>query len=167
MDVAIRAAGPDDEAFLREMQYLALFVPPGEDPLARAVVDDPAIARYHVGFGSRPGDLGLVAESPSGTPIGAAWVRHSTADDPSYGYVDDETPELGIAVVDRYRGRGVGDALLTSLLAELPRCSLSVDRRNPAIRLYERHGFSELRREGDSVMMLRVRPDPVSAATGR
>ncbi len=167
MDVAIRAAGRDDEAFLREMQYLALFVPPGADPLPPAVVDDPAIARYYAGFGSRPGDLGRVAESPAGTPIGAAWVRYSTADDPSYGYVDDETPELGIAVVDRFRGRGVGTELLAALLAELPRCSLSVDRRNPAMRLYERHGFSELRREGESVLMLRVRPDPASAATGR
>lgn len=163
----IRAAGPDDEAFLREMQYLALFVPPGADPLPAAIVDDPTIARYYVGFGGRSGDLGRVAESPAGTPIGAAWVRYSTAADPSYGYVDDETPELGIAVVEEYRGRGVGAALLEALLAELPRCSLSIDRRNPAMRLYQRHGFAEVRREGDSVLMLHVRPDPVADAIDR
>ena len=163
----IRAAGPDDEALLREMQYLALFVPPGADPLPREVVDDPTIARYYVGFGSRPGDLGRIAESPDGTPIGAAWVRYSNAADPGYGYVDDETPELGIAVAEECRGSGIGAALLEALLAELPRCSLSVDRRNPAMRLYGRHGCTELRREGDSVLMLRVRPDPAAAASDR
>ena len=163
----IRAAGPDDEALLREMQYLALFVPPGADPLPREVVDDPTIARYYVGFGSRPGDLGRVAESSAGTPVGAAWVRYSTAADPGYGYVDAETPELGLAVVEEYRGSGIGAALLEALLAELPRCSLSVDRHNPAMRLYGRHGFTELRREGDSVLMLRVRPDPAAAASDR
>jgi ribosomal protein S18 acetylase RimI-like enzyme len=167
MNVTVRAAGSDDEAFLREMQYLALFVPPGADPFPREVVDDPTIARYYAGFGTRPSDLGRIAELPAGTPIGAAWVRHSTAADPSYGYVDDDTPELGIAVVEEYRGSGVGASLLTALLAELPRCSLSVDCRNPAMRLYERHGFAEIRREGDSVFMLHVRPDPGAAATGR
>ena len=167
MALLIRAAGPDDEALLREMQYLALFVPPGADPLPREVVDDPTIARYYVGFGSRPGDLGRIAESPDGMPIGAAWVRYSNAADPGSGYVDDETPELGIAVVDGHRGSGVGAALLTALLAELPRCSLSVDRRNPAMRLYERHGFVEVRREGDSVLMVHVRSDPAAATTGR
>ena len=50
MDVAIRAAGSDDEAFLREMQYLALFVPPGAEPLPRAIVDDPAIAAQIVAW---------------------------------------------------------------------------------------------------------------------
>ena len=149
------------------MQYLALFVPPGADPLPRETVDDPTIARYYVGFGSRSGDLGRVAESPAGTPIGAAGVRYSTAADPSYGYVNDDTPELGIAVVDQDRGNGIGAAFLTALLAELPRCSLSVDRRNLAMRLYERHGFSVLRREGDSVLMLHVRSDPAAVGSAR
>ncbi len=167
MAMLIRSATAADEAFLREMQYLALFVPPGGEPLPSSVVDDPSIARYYLRFGSRPGDLGRVAESSAGTPIGAAWVRYSTAADPSYGYVDDDTPELGVAVVDGARGGGVGGALLDSLLAELPRCSLSVDCRNPAMRLYERHGFAEVRREDHSVLMLRVRPDPVAATTGR
>ena len=158
MPTSIRSARPADEPFLREMQYLALFVPPEADALDRSVVDTPAIARYYVGFGTRPGDLGRIAEDDEGNPIGAAWVRYSSADDPSYGYVDDDTPELGIAVTDGARGGGVGRAMLDSLLADLHRCSLSVDRRNPAVRLYERCGFVELRRDGDSVFMLYQRP---------
>jgi ribosomal protein S18 acetylase RimI-like enzyme len=149
------------------MQYLALFVPPGADAPPFDVVDDPAIARYHRGFGTRGGDLGRIAEGPDGSPVGAAWVRTWTAVHPGYGYVDDATPELSIAVVERERGSGIGDALLDSLLSDLPRCSLSVDRRNPALRLYNRHGFGEVRRDGDSVLMLRDRADPTIANADR
>ena len=139
------------------MQYLALFVPPGAEPHPKSIVDEPGICRYYVGFGTRPGDLGRVAEGGNGPAMGAAWVRYSTADDPSHGYVDDDTPELGIAVVSGARGGGIGRALLDSLLVDLERCSLSVDRRNPAMRLYERCGFVEFRRDGDSVFMLSQR----------
>ena len=158
MTYAIRVAAADDESFLREMQYLALFVPQGGEPLPRSVVDEPDIARYHRGFGTRPGDAGRIATDESGERIGAAWVRRSSADDPSYGYVDDDTPELGIAVVDARRGQGIGAALLAELLAEVGDCSLSVDLRNPAARLYERLGFVVWHEEDDTLKMIRRTP---------
>ena len=156
MNTSLRPATGADEVFLREMQYLALFVAPGEPPLPNAVVDEPGIARYYVGFGDRPGDLGRIAEI-DGRPVGAAWVRNFTSDDPGYGFVDDDAPELAIAVLADRRGTGIGTSLLESLLSELDRVSLSVDRRNPARRLYERVGFVEWRRAGDSVVMLFAR----------
>ena len=155
---AIRVATADDESFLREMQYLALFVPPGVEPFSTSVVDEPHITRYYRGFGMRPGDAGRIAIDAAGRPIGAAWVRRSTADDPSYGYVDDDTPELGIAVVDDRRGQGIGAALLAELLAEVGDCSLSVDRRNPAARLYERLGFVVWHEEDDTLTMIHRTP---------
>lgn len=157
VDYSIRAATGADEPFLREMQYQALFVAPGDEPFPEAMVDEPHIARYYRGFGGQLGDVGRVAVGLSGELIGAAWVRRSTSDDPSYGYIDDNTPELGIAVADGYRAEGVGSALLDDLLGVLPRCCLSVDNRNPAVRLYERSGFEIVRRDGSSLMMLRVR----------
>jgi len=42
----IRPAVGNDEAFLREMLYLALFVPPEEPPLPREILDDPKVAHY-------------------------------------------------------------------------------------------------------------------------
>jgi ribosomal protein S18 acetylase RimI-like enzyme len=62
-----------------------------------------------------------------------------------FAYVDDETPELAVAVLPEYRGKGIGTALLMRHLeaaAGLYRAlSLSVSPRNPAKRLYERLGF--------------------------
>jgi ribosomal protein S18 acetylase RimI-like enzyme len=154
---ALRPATSGDESFLREMVYAALFVPDGQPPFARELLDQPGISHYYRGFGRRAGDVGLIAHIPSGEPVGAAWARQLTGDDPGYGYVDDETPELTIAVVPAHRGRGVGTRLLTDLAQAVPRCSLSVDERNPARRLYERFGFAVVASDGNSLTMLRVR----------
>ena len=68
---------------------------------------------------------------------------------PGYGFVDERTPELAIAVVPNARGKGVGSALLTrcsSGQAEgFAAISLSVDRHNRgAIALYEQYGFQQV-----------------------
>lgn len=152
----LRQATRHDEPFLVDMLYEALFVPPGEAPPDRSVLDRPEVARYVRAFGGRPGDLGWVAERPGAGPVGAAWVRRFSADAPGYGYVDDDTPELSIALRPEHRGAGVGGLLLEHVLAAAPRCSLSVDVRNPAIRLYERFGFEVVSRSGTSVTMLRA-----------
>lgn len=148
-----RLATSADQAFITEMQYEALFVPPGCPPYQRSILDAPDIARYHADFGQAAGDVGVVAVDAAGEAIGAAWARLVAG----YGYVDAETPELGIAVVADRRGRAVGSGLLRSLQELVPRLSLSVDRRNPARRLYEREGFGTVRRDGDSVVMLWTR----------
>lgn len=134
------------------MFYEALFVPPGAPPFPREIVFRPDLARYVRGFGDRSGDVGVIAEA-DGHPIGAAWVRQMSHDDPGYGFVDDVTPELSIAVVSGRRGHGVGTELLGALLRRVERCSLAVDQRNPARRLYERLGFEVVSREGFSVTM--------------
>jgi hypothetical protein len=56
MSCALRAATASDEPFLREMLYLALFVPPGKRPLPRSILSDPALARYVNGWGTKSGD---------------------------------------------------------------------------------------------------------------
>jgi ribosomal protein S18 acetylase RimI-like enzyme len=95
-----------------------------------------------------------------GFPAGAAWYRLFSRDRPGYGFVDERTPELAIAVVPNARGKGVGSALLEALLERAraeghDAISLSVDRNNAgAIELYERHGFERVREVDDSVTML-------------
>jgi len=102
------------------------------------------VSRYVRGWG-RPGDTAVIALE-GGFPVGAAWYRLFRTAEPGYGFVDEETPELAIAVVPSKRGHGIGDELLQALLAKATaggygRLSLSVEPGNPARKLYERHGF--------------------------
>ena len=66
-------------------------------------------------------------------------------EDKGYGYISDTIPELAIAVLPDYRGRGVGTDLLTEILSvaknTFSAVSLSVRADNPVVRLYERQGF--------------------------
>lgn len=72
--------------------------------------------------------------------------------------MDDGTPELSIAILPEHRGQGVGRQLLTRLLASArlryPAVSLSVDARNPAVRLYEHLGFWVVETNGHSLTMI-------------
>ena len=68
----------------------------------------------------RTGDLALVAHE-TGNRVGAAWFRLFTADEPGYGFVDEQTPELSISVVPSRRRHGVGQELLDALLGKAKR----------------------------------------------
>ena len=149
----LRPAEASDEPFLREMLYLALFVPPGQPPLPQSVLGDPAIARYVEGWRTRSGDSGLIALVQR-VPVGAAWLRFFPASDPGYGFVDERTPELSVAVLAAYRGKGIGSLLVDRLLQSVDAASLSCDPANPAWRLYIRLGFAPLE---DGRTMLRVK----------
>lgn len=144
LNYRIRPATRSDEPFLWEMLYQSLHVE-GQEPFPRDVVHRPNIARYVKNWG-RADDLGFIAEDArSNLPVGAVWSRLSSAEDQGFAYIDEATPELGIALLPEYRGQGIGTALLEHLLKtakELyPAIALSVSPSNPAIRLYKRMGF--------------------------
>ncbi len=81
-----------DEAFLWEAIYHAIFVPSGQSPPPRSIVDDPNVARYVNGWG-RAGDLGFAAEI-AGRRMGACWIRLWSGRDRGYGYVHDDIPDV-------------------------------------------------------------------------
>lgn len=156
---SIRHLSPSEQTFLREVLYQSLHAPAGGPPFPRDIVNRPEIAKYVRAWG-RAGDVGLVAvDVGSGESIGAAWLRLLAGDEKGYGYVDDETPELGMAVLPAYRGRGVGSDLLGRLLesagATYRSVCLSVSAGNPAVRLYERAGFEVVRECGASLTMVK------------
>jgi len=151
---SIRAICADDEPFLWEMLYLAIHVPEGHPTPSRDILKAPDIAKYVQGWG-RAGDTGLIAIDEAGEPIGAAWLRMFTKENPGYGYVADDIPELTMALLPQVRGKGVGTRLLRELLAANAVVSLSVDPDNAAIKLYQRLGFREVGVSGTSVTMLR------------
>ena len=145
----IRPAGAQDLPFLRDMlrhAYNARWGSEAHVPLER----------YVAGWG-RPGDNAVVAIDEF-QPVGAAWYRLFEADEPGYGFVDEHTPELTIANVPSMRGRGLGEELLSVLLDRAreegrPRISLSVEPDNPAIRLYEQHGFARVGERAGALVM--------------
>ena len=145
MTYSFRRARVDDVDFLWEMLYHASYAADERVPDAGPLHEHAVLARYVEGWG-RPTDLGVVAvDDGTGERIGAAWLRLLTGEAKGFGYVDDDTPELAIAVVPGHRGRGVGERLLAELLdaarGSFGAVSLSVRADNPARRLYERAGF--------------------------
>jgi ribosomal protein S18 acetylase RimI-like enzyme len=145
----IRRGGPADIPFLRDMLRHAYYWRWG-DP------EGIPGTRYVEGWG-RPGDAAVIALD-EGFPVGAAWYRIFRGAAPGYGFVDDQTPELTIAVVPSRRGRGLGEELLKALLERARReghqaISLSVERGNPALKLYRRFGFEEVDTRDDTVVM--------------
>ncbi len=152
-DYSLHAITKEDEPFLWDMLYLDIYVPEGEQRPPREILSLPEIAQYVWGWG-QPGDLGYIAvENETHQRLGAAWLRLIHG----YGYVDEQTPELSIALLPEYRGMGIGTALLTGLLEtardQFAAVSLSVDPRNPAKRLYERLGFRVVGQDGTSLTM--------------
>ncbi|NEQ95481.1 MAG: GNAT family N-acetyltransferase [Cyanothece sp. SIO2G6] len=167
MNYIIRPLALEDEPFLWEMLYQAIHVPEGQTTLPREVVQIPELARYVQGWG-REGDCGFLGSNTlTHQPIGAVWLRLPIGKYKGYGYVDDDTPELSIAVYPEYRAQGLGTQLLTCLFAsEWGRSpiSLSVSVDNPAVRLYERFGFEVVNRNDGSLTMKSPKTPPSQAA---
>ena len=138
--------------------YAAHWRPGAEPPPADDVLlAEDRLGRYLAGWG-RAGDAGLVALDPGEAPIGAAWYRLFSREEPGYGFVSESIPELSIGVRAAARRAGVGTALLTALV-RLAReeghaaLSLSVEPDNPARSLYERLGFRRIGSEGGAWTM--------------
>jgi len=153
MGTVIRRGGVQDLRFLRDMLHHAYYW--------RERVPGSLVSRYVRGWG-RPGDTAVIALD-GGFPVGAAWFRVFKADEPGYGFVDEQTPELAIAVVPSQRGKGVGEQLLLALIdrareAGYTSLSLSVEPGNPARKLYERHGFEVVDEGSDAWTMVASLP---------
>ncbi len=139
------------------MLYHAIYVPEGQPLPEPDVVNRPELARYVRDWGQAD-DRGFIAMDAEGKEaIGAAWLRLLRGDNKGFGYVGETTPELSVAVLPEYRGRGIGASLLTQLLQAASNhhaaVSLSVAAENPALRLYQRLGFDVVATSGTSLTM--------------
>jgi GNAT superfamily N-acetyltransferase len=144
----LRPVDRQDARFLRDMLRHAYHWRLAQDP-------DLPVYRYVQNWG-RAGDAGVVAFDGI-QAHGAAWYRLFTAAEPGFGFVDEQTPELTIAVVPSHRGRGAGAELLEALLARaradgFARLSLSAEAGQTGF--YEKHGFREVRRDDGTVTMV-------------
>jgi len=113
------------------------------------------VYRYVRNWG-RPGDAGVIAmDGPHA--YGAAWYRLFTPDEPGFGFVDEKTPELTIAVVPSRRGKGAGREMLQALLDRARESgyravSLSTDAQQ--VEWYEGFGFETVAESPHAVTMV-------------
>ncbi|OIJ68185.1 GNAT family N-acetyltransferase [Streptomyces mangrovisoli] len=167
---SLRMATADDADFLTDMLVAAVNWNPAQTAVSRDRVLEDCLSAHYVEGWPRPGDLGVVAVEAGGRPIGAAWLRQFGHDDPGYGFVAGDVPELSVGVVAAWRGKGVGRALLTDVARHatergIARICLSVERANRARDLYVAEGFTTVASGPDADTMIRVLGDGPSAET--
>ena len=152
--INIRNIHPQEIPVLDDFLYEAIFIPQGVEPPPRSIIEQDDLQVYVRGFGDDPHDHCLVAEV-DGKIAGAVWVR--IMDD--YGHVDDQTPSLAISLYPEYRGQGIGTQLLNQMLDMLrrkgyPQVSLSVQKENYALRMYQKAGFETVEERGEEMLMV-------------
>ncbi len=155
MSYIIRELKEEEYPILEDFLYEAIFIPEGAEKPPKTIVEQPELRVYVDGFGEQKDDAALCAEA-DGKIVGAVWTR--VMDD--YGYIDSETPSLAISLYEEYRSQGTGTALLSGMLDLLKRSgkrkvSLSVQKENYALKMYEKLGFEVYRDNGEEYIMIK------------
>ena len=144
----LRAVDRQDTRFLRDMLRHAYHWRIAEDP-------DRPLYRYVQNWG-RAGDAGVIAFAGPNA-YGAAWYRLFPAGAPGFGFVDEQTPEVTIAVVPSRRGKGAGKELLEALLQQARADgyhAVSLSAAAAQTPYYERFGFETVREDENAVTMV-------------
>lgn len=154
MEYIIRELRTSEVKELDTFLYEAIFFPDGVEAPPRDIILQPALQVYVADFGKREGDKCLVAEADANI-IGAVWVRIMN----DYGHVDDETPSFALSLLKEYRGYGIGTKLMQGMLEELRKngytqASLSVQKRNYAVKMYQKVGFEILCENDEEYIMV-------------
>lgn len=145
-----------DQSRLWHWLHIALWDPPPAPLRPIAVLQDPRVRIYAENWG-RAGDVGRVAVI-DGTDAGACWLR-MIRDGAGLAYVDERTPQLGIALEPAYQHKGHGKPLMRATLQAAWDCgyahvSLTVHPDNPAIAMYEACGFAHAGLRGTYHLMI-------------
>ena len=140
----IRKLKTTESDFLSDMLYEAIFIPEGNEPLPKEIIKDNSLSKYIENWEKDKFDIALVAEVDNQL-IGAIWGRLLKDENKGFGYVDNNTPELSMAVKQEYRNQGIGTQLIRAIALEYKKIgveylSLSVDKLNNASNLYRRLG---------------------------
>lgn len=156
MDYRIRKLEQSEVKILDAFLYEAIFIPEGFEAPPREIIKHPDLQIYISDFG-KENDVCYVAEVDRHI-IGAVWTRIIN----DYGHVDDETPSLSISLLKKYRNLGIGTEPMKQILAALKaqgykQVSLSVQKINYAVRMYEKVGFEIAREnEADYIMICKL-----------
>jgi ribosomal protein S18 acetylase RimI-like enzyme len=135
-----------DQAALWHWLHVALWDPPPAGLRPVEVLQSPHVRIYAEDWG-RSSDVGVVAQV-DGVDAGACWMR-LLPEGVGLAYVDEHTPQLGIALEPAFQHKGYGAPMMMAALdaarrAGYAQVSLTVHPENPAISLYERCGFRKI-----------------------
>jgi GNAT superfamily N-acetyltransferase len=108
------ASAQDEPVLWLMLTFAASMGSGGEEQIVRAQ-SDPYLSTYVSGWGTKKGDLGVVARDGCGEVLGAAWLRLVCAEGP-FKLGDREMPELAMAVLPQARRKGVGTVLMNHLI---------------------------------------------------
>ena len=155
MNFKIREIKPIEYYVLENFLYEAIYIPEGVELPPKSIIEKPELQVYVKDFGKFKDDKCLVAEV-DGKIIGAIWSRIMN----DYGHIDDETPSLAMSIYKNFRGRGIGTKLLNEMIKFLQALnykavSLSVQKKNFAMKIYERAGFKIFLENDDDYIMTR------------
>ena len=157
--VSLRPATAADRDFLacvyastRERELVDVPFGPGERAAFLDQQFEAQTLHFERNYRDTSHDVVLVDGEPAGRLIVGRWP--------------DEVRVVDIALLPEYRGRGVGERLMRPVLAEAEqrgvRATVHVERRNPAMRFYERLGFVPVGEEGAHLLMERLPSGPDS-----
>lgn len=154
MDYKIRTISEGEESLLQDFLYQAVFVPEGVPAPPKSIISQPELQIYITDFGTKKDDIGLVAEVNK-KAVGAVWVRIMN----DYGHIDNATPSIAVSLYKDYRGLGIGTALMKEMLRILKdrgykQASLSVQKANYAVNMYQKTGFEIVDEKGEEYSML-------------
>lgn len=153
MDYKIRPIRKAEIPQLKDFLYEAIFIPEGVTAPPREIVNDESLQVYIRNFGQEPDDRCLVAEADNKI-VGAIWSRIMN----DYGHIADNTPSIAISLYKEYRNQGIGTALLQQMLILLKAdgyksVSLSVQKANYAMQMYQKAGFQIISDDADEAIM--------------
>ncbi|MDO5649742.1 MAG: N-acetyltransferase [Gallicola sp.] len=154
MNFEIKAIREKEYPFLKDFLYEAIYLPEGIEPPSKSIINEPELQLYIEDFGRQEGDIGVFAEVEE-KPVGMAWVRIME----DFGHIDKKTPSLAISIYKEYRGMGIGERLMVELLREIKdrgyeKTSLSVQKENYAVKLYQKVGYEIVEEKDEEYIMV-------------
>ena len=154
MDYYIREINENEYGILEDFLYEAIFIPECAAAPPREIIYRPELQVYIEGFGKKAGDMALVAQADNKI-VGAVWVRIMN----DYGHIDNDTPSFAISLYNEYRNKGIGTALMVSMLDKIKQAgyrqaSLAVQKENYAVNMYKKVGFEIAYENDEEYIML-------------
>ena len=154
MNYIIREMSESEYAVLDDFLYEAIFIPEGASSPSREIIYQPELQVYVDGFGTKDGDYAFVADL-NGKIVGAVWTRIMN----DYGHIDNDTPSFAVSLYKEYRNKGIGTALMKTMLNRLKKAgyrkaSLAVQKVNYAVKMYKNVGFTVVDENDTEYIML-------------